>query len=78
MTNSKLKLLAYIVLVEMYGLGVLFAMILGMATSQGGTLTLDMTQYGEMWIEYILILVLTALSPWAFWYVTTVEKPTTG
>lgn len=73
MSDSKLRLLAYIVVVEIIGIGVLFLMILNLTIAQGGRLTLDMTQYGEMWIEYWVVLALTALAPWAFWYVTEVD-----
>jgi len=67
---SKLKLLSYIVLAELVGLGVFFAHLLGAAVARGGTITLNMTYFNEMWIEYILMLVLVALAPWAMWYLT--------
>jgi len=67
-------LLAWVVVLELVGMGVFFAALLGMTVSNGGTYTIDMTQYGEMWIEYWIMLILMALAPWALWYVTTVEQ----
>lgn len=67
---SKLKLLALIVVAELIGLGVFFAFLLGKVVSQGGIVTLNMTYFHEMWLEYIIMVILTALAPWAMWYLT--------
>jgi membrane protein implicated in regulation of membrane protease activity len=67
---GKLKLLAYIVVVELIAFGVFFAFLLGKVVAQGGAVTLDMTYFHEMWLEYIVMVVLTALAPWALWYIT--------
>jgi hypothetical protein len=67
---SKLKLLAYTVLVELVGLGVFFAFLLGKVVADGGTIRLTMTEFNEMWIEYFIMVVLTALALWAMWYIT--------
>jgi len=67
---SKLKLLAYIIVVELIALGVFFAFLLGKVVAQGGTVTLDMTLFHEMWLEYWIMVFLTALAPWAMWYIT--------
>jgi len=67
---SKLKLLANIVVVELIALGVFFAFLLGKAVAQGGAVTFNMTYFHEMWLEYIIMVVLTALAPWALWYIT--------
>jgi len=67
---GKLKLLAYIVVAELIGVGVFFSFLLGLTVSQGGVMIIDMTLFNEMWLEYILMLILTALAPWAVWYIT--------
>lgn len=67
---SKLKLLAFTVMAELIGLGVFLAFLLGKAVAQDGLITLNMTYFGEMWLEYYIMLVLTALAPWAMWYIT--------
>jgi len=63
------KLTAVIVLCEFIGLGVFFAALLGLAVSQGGTLTIDMTQFGEMWLEYWILLILMAVVPYVLYSV---------
>lgn len=67
---TKLKLLALIIVVELIGLGVFFTFLLGKVVSQGGVVTLNMTYFHEMWLEYICMLIITALAPWAMWYIT--------
>jgi len=67
------KLTAYIVITELIGLGIFFATVLGMTTAQGGTLTLDMTQYGEMWPEYFFMLILVAVTPYCLYLIDTIE-----
>jgi membrane protein implicated in regulation of membrane protease activity len=67
---TKLKLLSYTVIAELIGLGVFLAFLLGKAVAQGGVITLNMTYFGEMWLEYYIMLVLAALAPWAMWYIT--------
>lgn len=67
---GKLRLLAFIVVVELIALGVFFAFLLGKVVAQGGAVTLDMTLFNEMWLEYWIMVVLTALAPWAMWYIT--------
>jgi hypothetical protein len=46
---------------------VFFSYLLGLTATLGGRVLLDMTQFGERWIEYILMLVLTATAPYAFY-----------
>lgn len=55
------RLTAFVVLVELIGLGILFAFILGAVA------TLDMTQFGERWLEYWLMLALIATAPYALY-----------
>lgn len=56
-----------VVLVELIALGVFAAFFLGAVATVGGTITLDMTQFGEQWIEYWLIVALTAVTPYALY-----------
>jgi len=46
---------------------VFFAFLLGAAVSNGGVLTLNMTHFGEMWWEYVLLCILAAVGPWALY-----------
>ena len=64
------RLTVCIILVEMIGLGVFCAFLIGATATVGGVATIDMTQYGERWIEYWMMLALTATVPYALWYVT--------
>jgi high-affinity Fe2+/Pb2+ permease len=52
----------------MVGLGVFFAFILGAAAARGGRITLDMTYYDELWLEYWLMFAAVGVVPWALWY----------
>ncbi len=63
------RLTAFVVLVELIGLGVMFSFLLGVAITHGGIITLDTTQFGEMWIEYFVILGVLAVTPYAL-YIT--------
>lgn len=58
-----------IVLVELIALGVLAAFFLGALTTVGGSITIDMTQFGEKWIEYWLMVALTAITPYVLYLI---------
>jgi len=61
------RLLTLTILVELIALGVFFAFFLGATTAQGGRIKIDMTQFGEMWLEYIIMCVLVACAPYALY-----------
>lgn len=61
------RLTALIVTVELIALGIFFAFILGATATMGGTVTLDMTQYGERWVEYWIMLILVAITPYGLY-----------
>jgi hypothetical protein len=67
-THPALRLLAWQAVAMLLALGVFFAFLLGATATDGGTITLDMTQYGERWVEYWLMVGLTATTPWALFY----------
>ena len=72
------RLTAFVVLVELIGLGVLFSFLLGAVITQTGQITIDTTQFGEQWIEYFLILGMLAVTPYALyltdqWYLEKVR-----
>ena len=56
-----------IVFVELIALGVFAAFFLGALTTVGGTITIDMTHFGESWIEYWLMVALTAITPYVLY-----------
>ena len=67
-THPALRFLALQCLVMLIGLGVFFAFLLGKTVAQGGVVTLNMTYFGEMWIEYWAMMGIVAVAPWAlFW-----------
>ncbi len=67
-THPTLRMLAMQCIVLFIALGVFFAFLLGATVAQGGVAKIDMTQYGEMWVEYWLMVGLVAVAPWAlFW-----------
>ena len=67
-THPVLRMLAFQCLVLLIGLGVFFAFLLGATVAEGGKTTLDMTQFGEMWIEYWAMMGIVAVAPWTlFW-----------
>lgn len=61
------QLTVKIVLVELIALGVFFAFLLGATASIGGSVTLDMTHFGERWIEYYAMVILTATTPYVLY-----------
>ena len=61
------RLSAFVVLVWFIGLGTLAGFFLAGVTAHGGAVTIDMTVYGEMWIEYALVLVTTGVLPYALY-----------
>lgn len=61
------RLTAFVVVVEMVGLGVFFSFLIGALVAQGGSATLDMTQFGEQWVEYWLIMAVVAVVPYALY-----------
>ncbi|WP_144905884.1 hypothetical protein [Halobellus captivus] len=67
------RLFAYIVAFELIAMGVFFTYLLGAVASAGGVATIDMTQFGEQWIEYIVMVVLTAVGPYALYVLN--EQP---
>ncbi len=69
------RLTAIVVVVVLIGLGVFFAFLLGAVASAGGVVRLDMTRFGERWIEYIAMVVLTAITPYALYYITEINRP---
>jgi len=58
-----------VVFVELIALGVFFAFLLGATASVGGVVTIDMTQYGEMFAEYWLMVILVAVTPYALYVI---------
>ena len=67
---SRKELLANIVLFEVAALGVFFAHLLAWMHATDGTITLDMTMFGERFVEYWAMMLLMALTPWAVYTVT--------
>ena len=67
-THPILRFLAFQVLCTLLGLGVFLAYLLGATVAQGGTVTLDMTVFNEMWIEYWLMVAIAAIAPWGLFY----------
>jgi len=63
------KLTSYVVFVEMIALGVFFAFLLGATSSIGGVVTIDMTQYGEMFAEYWLMVILVSVTPYGLYVI---------
>lgn len=61
------RLTTYVVVVELLGLGVFFAFLLGATASTGGVATIDMTEYGELWPEYAAMLLLAGTAPYALY-----------
>lgn len=51
-----------------------FCLSLGRSRSTGGVVRLDMTRFGERWIEYIATVALTAMTPYALYYLTETSK----
>ncbi|WP_226010815.1 hypothetical protein [Halomicrobium salinisoli] len=64
------RLTAIVVVVVLIGLGVFFAFLLGAIASTGGTARIDVTHFGERWIEYLVMVALTATTPYALYYLT--------
>lgn len=62
------ELTLFVVLVEIIALGVFCGFLAAATASQGGVVYLDMTQYGEQWIEYWLMVVLVGILPYAIYY----------
>ena len=65
------ELTAFVVVFEMCALGVVFAGGLGAIVAGGGvrTFTIDMTRFGELWVEYVVLLVLMSVTPYALYVV---------
>lgn len=72
---SKYDLLAYQVIGMLIALGVFFAYLLGLAVTQGGEIKINMTLFNEMYIEYAVMVALTATAPWALWWLTRDGEP---
>ena len=53
-----------IVLVELIASGVLAAFVVGAIATAGGSVTIDVTRFGERWAEYPAMVVLTAVTPY--------------
>jgi len=67
-THPALRMLAIQCITLLIGLGVFFAFFLGATVAQGGVATIDMTQFGEKWIEYWAMVAIGGVAPWAlFW-----------
>lgn len=64
------RLTVIVVVVVLIGLGVFFAFLLGAVASTGGTARIDMTRFGEQWIEYFVMVAITATTPYALYYLT--------
>jgi len=58
-----------VVLVELIALGVFAAFVLGAIASTDGSVTVDMTRFGERWIEYWVMVALTAVTPYVLYLV---------
>lgn len=61
------RLTAFIILVELVALGVFMAFLLGWIYSSGGRVTLDITQFGEAHVEYLVMMAITAVAPYALY-----------
>jgi hypothetical protein len=61
------RLTAFVVLVELIGLGVLFSFLIGAIVANGGRITFDMSYFNEMWIEYLVILATVGIAPYALY-----------
>jgi hypothetical protein len=66
---SLLLLTAYVVICEVAALGVFFSALVAFAVTQDGTLTIDLTRFGEMWAEYWFLVAVTAVTPYALYMV---------
>ena len=58
-----------VITVELIGMGVFLAYFVGLIYSTGGVMTIDMTHFGEQHIEYILMLIMTATTPYALYFI---------
>ena len=58
-----------VVLVELIALGVFAAFVLGAIASTDGSVTVDMTRFGERWVEYWVMVALTAVTPYVLYLV---------
>lgn len=56
-----------VVLVELIALGVFAAFVLGAVATADGSITVDMTRFGERWIEYWAMVALTAVTPYVLY-----------
>jgi len=63
------KFVAVYVTFLLAGLGVFLAHLLAWMHATDGTITLDMTMFGERFVEYWAMMLLMALAPWALYVV---------
>jgi hypothetical protein len=63
-----------VVLVELIALGVLAAFVLGGITAADGTVVIDATRFGERWLEYWLMVALTAVTPFVLYQIDDVKE----
>lgn len=61
------KLTAFVVLSELIAMGMMLSVLLFMTAKNGGVATFDMTMYGERLMEYYILLVLMAVTPYALY-----------
>lgn len=67
------KLTVIVVLFELVALGVFFAALLGLQAARGGIWLTDMTQYGEQWVEFWIMMALMAVAPYALYSIEEIK-----
>lgn len=70
------RLVTVIAVFEAFSLAVVFINVWFVAMLNGGSMRLAIDAYGEMWLEYVLWLVLTPVLVVGFYY--TLEELSTG
>ncbi len=70
------RLVTVIAVFEAFSLAVVFLNVWFVAMLNGGSVWLAVDAYGEMWLEYVLWLVLTPILVVGFYY--TLEELSTG
>lgn len=70
------RLVTVIAVFEAFSLAVVFINVWFVAMLNGGTMRIAIDAYGEMWLEYVLWLVLTPVLVVGFYY--TLEELSTG
>ncbi len=61
------RLTGFTLFVVLIGLGIGSAFVMGAVATTGGKVKLDMTYLGERWLEYWLMLAITAITPYGLY-----------